>query len=155
MENICHKMSRIYLMFTNLRTLFLTVRSKFLPYFLVHSTPCVSTPVQVSSPNTPCLLQRISFQLSPLILTPFSPLPHSSIVDHCHYIPNSENIVFSRPSHKGYGKEPSTHAGKIWIQKMGTYHPAYIQRLQASAHCLLGALKNTSHSHMCLFSTNK
>lgn len=52
-------------MFTNLRALFLTVRSKFLPSFLVHSTPCVSTPVQVSSSNTPCLLQTIPFQLFP------------------------------------------------------------------------------------------
>lgn len=74
-ENICHRMSRIYLMFTDLRALFLTVRSKFLPSFLVHSTPCVSTPEQVSLFNISCLLQIISFQLSPSHPQIFLPIP--------------------------------------------------------------------------------
>lgn len=145
-------MSRIYLMFTNLRTLFLTVRSKFLPSFLVNSAPHVSTPVQVFTQHSlSCAKNPISaFPLSSSHLSPHSPI--SAKLDHCHYIPNPENIVFSRPSHKVYGKEPSTCAGKTWICKMGTYLPAYIERLQASAHCLLGALKNTNHPHMCLSS---
>lgn len=140
-------------MFTNLRTLFLTVRSKFLSSFLVHSTPCVSTPVQVFSQHPLSWANNpiSAFSFSSPHLSPHSPIPAK--LDHCHCISSPENIVFSRPSHKVYGKEPSTCAGNTWIGKMGTYHPAYIERLQASAHCCntlpAWCLKNILIIHIC------
>lgn len=105
-ENICHKMSRIYLRFTNLRTLFLTI-SEVQVSLIFRGT--LNSMCEHSSTSHPTLLvfcKQSHFNFPPLILTSFSPLPHSSREDHCHYIPNTGN-VFSRPSHKGYEKEAS------------------------------------------------
>lgn len=145
-------MSRIYLMLTNLRTLFLTVRSKFLPPFLVHSTPCVSTPVRVSLPHTPHFMQTLPFQLSPSHPHTFLSTPsfqHSGPLSL--YSQYRKHCIFKAFPQKIWERTKHTCRKNLDAQD-GNLLSCLHRNTKASAHCLLGALKNTSHPHVCLFS---
>lgn len=149
-------MSGIYLIFTNLRRLFLTVRSEFLASFLVHSTPFVNAPVQVSSPNTPCLLQTIPLQLSPSHPQIFLPAPlfqhsgplslYSQYRKYCSFKAFPQTI-WERAKHK-CRENLDTQDGNL---------PPCLHR-KAASQCTLPAwcLKNTNHPHVSvLYPINK